>query len=45
MGGFRASSPEKDIFYIKLPSNLPPGLSNKRFRLWFAALTQSNLIR
>jgi len=31
---------KKDIFYTAIP-----GLSNKRFRLWFAPLSQSNLIR
>jgi hypothetical protein len=30
---------------IKPTFRLPPGLSNKRFRLWFASLSQSNLIR
>ena len=34
----------KCLSFTKLQSVLP-GLSNKRFRLWFATLSQSNLIR
>ena len=33
---------EKDIFYIKLLSTFPTGLSNKRFRLCFASLEHQN---
>ena len=40
----KVTSLKKDIFIIA--STLPlSGLPNKRFRLWFAPLTQSNLIR
>jgi L,D-transpeptidase ErfK/SrfK len=35
---------QKDIFLYKVPLQTP-GLSNNRFRLWFALLSQSNLIR
>jgi hypothetical protein len=36
----------KSYFLIIKPTfRLPPSLSNNRFRLWFASLSQSNLIR
>ena len=45
LAGLQGKRASKRYFLIKLLSTLPSGLSNKRFRLWFASLTQSNLIR